>query len=194
MPDCVLTARSRKRRPRQAGVHNRPLILPFLVFVAVAGFDQLSKLWMIGYLDNRGTTQVLGQFFQLKLVFNRGGALGTDLGGGWFYLITSILILGFVIYFIIANQNVKLITIPLGAIAGGAVGNIIDRIRLGKVVDFLDFDFFDFDIMGLHVERWWTFNLADSAITLGVIGLLIYIIFLSKSSESDNQGTIEVNP
>jgi len=175
-------------------VHNRPLILPFLVFVAVAGFDQLSKLWMIGYLDNRGTTQVLGQFFQLKLVFNRGGALGTDLGGGWFYMITSILILGFVIYFIIANQNVKLITIPLGAIAGGAVGNIIDRIRLGKVVDFLDFDFFDFDIMGLHVERWWTFNLADSAITLGVIGLLIYIIFLSKSSESDNQGTIEVNP
>ncbi len=175
-------------------MHNRPLVLPFLIFVAVAGVDQLSKLWMIGYLENRGTTQVLGQFFQLKLVFNQGGALGTDLGGGWFYLITSLLILGFVIYFTIANKYVKLITIPLSAIAGGAVGNIIDRIRLGMVVDFLDFDFFDFDIMGLHVERWWTFNLADSAITLGVIGLLIYIIFLSKSGESDNSEIMKVNP
>ncbi len=145
-------------------------------------------------MENGGSTQILGQFFQLKLVYNRGGALGTDLGGSWFYLITSLLILSFVVYFIIANKNVKLIAIPLAAIAGGAVGNIIDRIRLGKVVDFLDFDFFDFNIMGLHVERWWTFNLADSAITLGVIGLLIYIIFYPRPIVSDQPETSEVNP
>ncbi len=173
---------------------NRQLILPFLIFVAVAAADQLSKLWALGYLKNGGTTKVLGQFFQLKLVYNRGGALGTDLGGSWFYLITSLLILSFVIYFIIANKKVRLIAIPLAAIAGGAIGNIIDRIRLGKVVDFLDVDFFDFNIMGLHIERWWTFNLADSAITLGVIVLIIYIIFYSKPVDSDKPKTSEVNP
>jgi len=170
-------------------VHNRPLVLPFLILVVVAAADQLTKLWAVGYLENGGTPEILGQFFQLKLVFNRGGALGTELGGSLFYLITSFVILAFVIYFIIANKNISLITIPLSAIAGGAIGNLIDRLRLGHVIDFLDFDFFDFDIMGLHVERWWTFNIADSAITVGVIGLLIYIIFLSKSIETEQPQT-----
>jgi signal peptidase II len=175
-------------------VRNRPLVLPFLIIVVVAVADQLTKLWVVRYLAEGGRTQFWGQFFQLKLVYNRGGALGTELGGSYFYLVTSLLILGLVIYFIIANKNVPLITVPLSFIAGGAIGNIIDRIRLGHVTDFLDFDFFDFDIFGLHVERWWTFNLADSAITVGVIALLIYIIFLSKSPGPDQNETTEINP
>ncbi len=175
-------------------MRNRPLVLPFLIIVVVALADQLTKLWVVRYLAEGGRTQFWGQFFQLKLVYNRGGALGTELGGSYFYLVTSLIILGLVIYFIISNKNVPLITIPLSLIAGGAIGNIIDRIRIGHVTDFLDFDFFDFDIFGLHVERWWTFNLADSAITVGVIALLIYIIFLSKSPGPDQADITEINP
>jgi len=165
-------------------VHNRQLILPFLILAAVTAADQLSKIWVVKHLENGITTQVIGQFFQLKLVYNSGGALGTDMGSNLFYLISSLLIIAFVIYFTISNRNIKMIALPLATIAGGAMGNILDRLRLGKVVDFLDFDFFDINIWGLHIERWWTFNLADAAITIGVAGLLIYILFYPKP-ESD---------
>lgn len=168
-------------------MHNRQLILPFLILTAVAVADQISKIWAVKYLENGITTQVIGQFFQLKLVYNSGGALGTDLGSNLFYLISSLLIIGFVIYFTISNRNIKMIALPLAAIAGGAVGNILDRLRLGKVVDFLDFDFFNINILGLHVERWWTFNLADAAITIGVAGLLVYILFYPKPSSDTSE-------
>lgn len=115
---------------------------------------------------------------------NEGGALGTNFGTGTFYLISSLLILAIVVYSIITSKDSKMITCPLAAVAGGAVGNIIDRIRLGKVIDFLDFDFFDISLFGYEIDRWWTFNIADAAITIAVVFLLIYIVGNLKRSEA----------
>jgi signal peptidase II len=163
--------------------------------IAVLALDQITKVCVIRYLVNGETIQVIGQFFQLKLIYNTGGALGTELGSSAFYLVSSFLILGFVIYFIMAYRQIKPMSYPLAAIAGGAIGNIIDRLRLGKVVDFLDVDFFDISILGFDIERWWVFNVADSAITVGIIILLIYIIFFSKKHmaklKSDSETAME---
>jgi signal peptidase II len=107
--------------------------------------------------------------------------MGTNFGSGTFYLITSFLILLVVIYFIITHRYNKMVTFPLAAIAGGAIGNIIDRLRIGRVIDFMDFDFFDINFLGQKLERWWTFNIADAAISAGMIILIFYILFHPKT-------------
>ena len=108
----------------------------------------------------------------LTLVYNEGGALGTNLGSSTYYLVASFLILIIVLYYLIINWKAATLAYPLSFIAGGAIGNIIDRIRLGMVIDFLDVDFFDIDFLGYHLDRWWTFNLADAAISCSIVYLL----------------------
>jgi signal peptidase II len=184
MRGCASNVRLWKRKPKLAGDNRRQPVFSFLILVSVLLVDQLSKFWAVRYLNEGVVRPILGQFLQFKLVFNKGGALGTNLGSDAFYLISSLLILSFVIYFIVTHRNNNLVAFPLAAIAGGAVGNILDRIRLGEVIDFIDLDFFDFSLFGNRIERWWTFNVADAAITAGVIMLLFYIIFLAKAKKS----------
>ncbi|MEA3296675.1 MAG: signal peptidase II, partial [candidate division Zixibacteria bacterium] len=113
--------------------------------------------------------------------YNRGGALGTQFGSSGYYLASSILILLLVLYYLYISRHNKLISWPLAFITGGAIGNIIDRIRFGRVVDFLDVDFFDIDILGYQLSRWWTFNIADAAITCAIVFIIVSVLlFPSK--------------
>jgi signal peptidase II len=121
------------------------------------------------------------------LVYNEGGAMGTNFGSSTYYLISSIFILLFVFYYIYANRENAAFAYPMAFIAGGAIGNIIDRIRLGRVVDFLDFDFFDIQIGNFIMDRWWTFNIADAAITCSIVYLVIYMLFFYKSHPSETK-------
>ena len=125
--------------------------------------------------------EVIGQFFMLTLVYNEGGAMGTNFGSSTYYLISSIFILLFVFYYIYANRHNASFAYPMAFIAGGAIGNIIDRIRLGQVIDFLDVDFFDIRIGDFILERWWTFNIADAAITCSIVYLITYMLFFHKA-------------
>ncbi len=129
------------------------------------------------YLAVEPSVEVLGNFLMLTLVYNEGGALGTNFGSSTYYLISSILILTFVLYYLFLNRNSARIAYPLAFTAGGAIGNIIDRIRLGRVIDFFDVDFFNINLFGYHLDRWWTFNVADAAISCSIVFLLITIIF-----------------
>ncbi len=171
----------------------RLLVIPVIIVLVVTVADQLTKLWALANLADSQISPVLGQLLRFKLVFNRGGALGTEMGGGLFYLITSFIILIFVFYFITTHRHIRLIAWPLAFIAGGAIGNMIDRIRLGQVVDFIDLDFFDFSFFGRHIERWWTFNIADAGITVGVVVMLFYLIFVSKKDSAERHISIEDN-
>ncbi len=120
----------------------------------------------------------------LTLVYNEGGALGTSFGSSTYYLVSSLLILGFVLYYLIINRDNVEVTYPLAFIAGGAFGNIVDRLRLGKVVDFLDVDFFNVNFFGYHLERWWTFNVADAAISCSIVFLLVDVILIRSWKKS----------
>jgi len=127
----------------------------------------------------------------LSLVYNEGGALGTNFGSSVYYLISSIAILMFVMYYIFINRDTPRIAYPLSFTAGGAIGNIIDRIRMGRVIDFLDVDFFDINLFGYHLNRWWTFNVADAVISCSIIFLLISILFTRQHKAAKSPEDIQ---
>ncbi len=173
MRGYVSLVNRRKRKIKLDAPKTTTLRRLFLIIVATVAVDQLTKMWAVQYLADKTSVEVLGRFFMLTLVYNEGGAMGTSLGSSTYYLISSLLILGFVLYYLVVNTRVPHIAYPLAFTAGGAIGNIIDRIRLGKVIDFLDVDFFDINLFGYHLERWWTFNVADAAISCSIVFLLL---------------------
>ncbi len=132
--------------------------------------------------------QVIGDFFKITFTENPGMAFGFDPGSDFklfisvFSLVASI---GLLIYlFTVRNKSLSL-KIAIALILGGAVGNVIDRmfygliydyapLFYGKVVDFFDFDFFNFSIFGRSYDRWPIFNIADAAVSIGVLILLVF--------------------
>ncbi len=161
----------------------RKLLAPSIALVAVVVADQATKSWAINYLAEKPTVEVLGSFFMLTLVYNEGGAMGSNFGSPAYYLISSVLILLFLLYYIYAHRDNSSLTVPLALIAGGAVGNIIDRVQLGRVVDFIDVDFFDINLLGYQLDRWWTFNIADAMISCSIVYLLIKILFFHRRTD-----------
>ncbi|WP_457675546.1 signal peptidase II [Thiolapillus sp.] len=135
-----------------------------LLALAILVLDQLSKAWMLWTFQPYEVVPVL-PVFNLTLVFNEGAAFSflSNAGGWqrWFFIgLTSVISLGLLLWLMRLRPGERLTGVALAMILGGALGNLVDRVRLGKVVDFLDFHW-----QGWH---WPAFNLADSAITLGV--------------------------
>lgn len=144
------------------------MIYGLILFVLVA--DQLTKLWAMGDLILYRAKPVL-PFFNLFLTLNRGISFSLlTHESPLMPLILAVLTLGIsgLIGYWLYHEKDKTIRVGLALVLGGALGNLIDRIRLGAVVDFLDF------YIGTH--HWPAFNLADSAICIGV-GLILYQSF-----------------
>ncbi|MDH3267221.1 MAG: signal peptidase II [Ignavibacteria bacterium] len=183
--------------------------------LAVIITDQISKFYIKGisipllnlkfdgmYLGE--SIQILGDFFKITFTENPGMAFGFDPGSDFklfisvFSLVASI---GLLIYlFTVRNKSLSL-KIAIALILGGAVGNVIDRmfygliydyapIFYGKVVDFFDFDFFNFSIFGRSYDRWPIFNIADAAVSIGVLILLVFY----KQHETEDKKIVEVHP
>ena len=147
--------------------------------------DQLSKILAVHYLAESatGSVEVLGRFLMFTLVYNKGGAMGTNFGSSSYYLIASSLILLFLLYYVYLSRADRMLSNTLAFIAGGAIGNIVDRLRFGKVIDFIDVDVPDITLFDYGLQRWWTFNIADAAISIAIILLLIRMVFGPKVSE-----------
>jgi signal peptidase II len=141
----------------------KPAVLA-AVAAAVYALDQLTKTLVIGRMP-LNTTRELVPFFSLTHVQNTGAAFGIYQDGNLFFIITTVFVLG-----VLAFLHKKLVAGPalnawgVALLWGGALGNLTDRLRLGAVTDFLDFHLGDW--------HWPAFNVADSAICVGV-GLLI---------------------
>lgn len=131
---------------------------------AVAVLDQATKVWVMDSLAF-GEHVEITNFFDLVLVFNPGAAFSflADHSGWqrWFFVALAVVISGWLLVLLRRHQSERLLPLAFAMIIGGAVGNVIDRFLYGAVVDFLYF----------HIGRygWPAFNLADSAITLGVV-------------------------
>lgn len=140
--------------------------------------DQLVKLWALGRLQPGVPIPVLDDIFHLTLTFNPGvafGFLGT-VGPAWRWLVG---LLSLVALAVLGSLAVRLLpdgdwwtASGLGLIFGGAVGNLLDRVRFGAVVDFLDVHWGNY--------HWPAFNLADSGITVGVAVLVIHFLVLRR--------------
>ena len=140
----------------------------------VAALDQLSKWIIVAHVMNPPVQIEVTSFFNLVLAHNRGVSFGMFAAGSelgkWILVGLALMISGFLVRWLFQSSSPFSI-IALGLILGGAVGNVIDRILIGAVVDFLDFHAF-----GTH---WPAFNVADTTIFLGAAGL-IFEPFFSK--------------
>ena len=208
----------------------RVLFISFFLVIS----DQISKFMVKGFsipflkLQYEGMfhgqrIRVLGDFFQITFIENPGMAFGYDPGSSFklyvslFSLLASIAL---IIYLYVARNQSLSLRVSLAFILGGAVGNLIDRmfygvfygyapLFYGRVVDFLDFDFFHFTIFGRTFERFPVFNLADASVTIGVLILILFYKHHQKETETiitstspnldpgsfnPNQGTVNDEP
>jgi signal peptidase II len=157
--------------------------LYYLIISAfIVAFDQITKkLITANYIEN-DAVPVIGDLLQLRLVYNEGGAMGTILGPSWLYTILTLAALFFIVrYFLRAHSDGRLVKWSLALILGGAIGNLIDRLRFGRVVDFVDMDIPDVPFLGLY--RWYTYNVADAAITIGLVLFAVALIITKATPE-----------
>lgn len=151
-----------------------------LIFAIVA-LDQWSKWAIKSSLNLYQSKPIIQDFFHLTYVTNDGMAFGLSLPGGkTVLLVLTILLTGFIIGFLWKERHGHpLIKYGLALILSGAIGNLIDRIYAGKVVDFLDFMIGDF--------HWYIFNVADSAVTVGMTLFIYHSFFIEGSTPTENQ-------
>lgn len=142
--------------------------------LTVLVLDFATKQWVVGALDH-GDRIPLTSFFNLVLTYNAGAAFSflSEAGGWqrWFFTAVAAVASCAILYLLRKHAGEKLFCIALSLILGGALGNLWDRVTLGHVIDFLDFH-----VSGYH---WPAFNVADSAITVGAI-LLVVDSFLRR--------------
>lgn len=142
----------------------------YILALFIIGIDQLSKWLVITKMDVYEQIPIIDQFFYLTSHRNEGAAWGILQGQMlFFYIITAIVVIGLIYYMQRYARDFALLAISLSLILGGAIGNFIDRLFRKEVVDFLDFVLFSYD--------YPIFNIADSFLVIGVIGIVIATIF-----------------
>lgn len=135
---------------------------PFLIAIFVVILDQITKAIAITCLKYGESYLIINKIFYLTLVKNTGAAFGLFKNQAAFFILVSIIAIIFIVIFL-SKKKVNSY-LPLALILGGAIGNLIDRLRFGYVVDFLDF------------KVWPVFNVADSCISIGAFLLFLLII------------------
>jgi signal peptidase II len=134
--------------------------------------DQVSKAFILKYLPKHQSIAIIRGFFDITHIRNPGGAFGLmcPIFRTVVFLFISSLAVGLILYFYKKTPSTQpLLATGFALIFGGAIGNLIDRIRFGNVVDFLDIY-----LGNLH---WPAFNIADSAITVGIFIFLFHLLF-----------------
>ena len=170
-------------------------VLYATLFIVIA--DQASKFWIKGFhipflnIKHEGMyigqkIPVIGDFFRITFIENPGLAFGIDIDSTiklWISVFSLIASIGLIIYLYTVRNEKFGFRLALALILGGAIGNFIDRafygiiydyapLFYGKVVDFLDFDFFNLTLFGRSYDRFAIFNIADSSVTIGIFLLL----------------------
>ncbi len=158
----------------------RALILLAAIAAAVVAFDALGKIWAVAALtpEEGAAVRIDAGLLDFTLVHNTGAAFGIGANATWLFVVVTIVIVAAAIAWIWAGRCRSLLpVVSFGLLVGGGIGNFIDRVTLGYVVDFIEFSFVDFPV----------FNVADICITIGVVLLLVWAFFFStrESEEAD---------
>ncbi|HHV15601.1 MAG TPA: signal peptidase II [Gelria sp.] len=140
----------------------------WLTFLVVLMIDQLSKLWIINNFTPGESRVVLEQLLWLTYVQNQGAAFGILPGHSWLFFVCAVLVIVVLVALNCKQRQPAAIQVIFGLITAGAMGNLLDRLRLGYVVDFIDLG-------------WWpVFNVADMAIVGGAILLAVKLLWNEK--------------
>lgn len=153
--------------------HRRWFIWAAILSLAI---DQIAKVLAYGMLEEHVPVRVLGDFVRFIRTANPRGLFGMHYGPKFIYFVLPLIGIALVIYFAIRTRDRWLLT-AYGMVMGGAIGNLIDRARLGSVIDFID--------MGIGRVRWYTFNPADAFVIIGIIMLLGKELLWRKKKEPE---------
>lgn len=139
--------------------------------------DQISKYLVVIYMDLHESVSVIPHVLNFTYIRNTGAAFGSFTESRWVFMIAStVMIVAILVFMLVKKPKSKLLLWALTLIVSGGIGNMIDRIRLGYVIDFIDFCAFP--------RIWmWTFNIADSCVVIGA-GLIILYLILDTVKES----------
>ena len=136
--------------------------------------DQITKYIVVENIDFKGTVPFIPGFMSFYHTRNTGAAFSMFSDQRWVFMVFSFISMGLIIFILIKEyKRHKLLNIALSMVLGGGIGNMIDRIRLGYVVDFFKTEFMDFAV----------FNVADCFITVGAVLLGVYVIFFEPRVE-----------
>jgi signal peptidase II len=138
--------------------------------------DQLSKAWLVSFLDPGERTPIVGDLVRLVHSQNTGALFGLFKDQALLFGVVSIGVVGLIVWFHRSSGRNTMLSVALGLLLGGAIGNMIDRFRLGYVIDWVD--------AGIGDLRFYTFNVADSAISVSIL-LLILTAFLPAPGATD---------
>ena len=153
------------------------MILYILIIAFIIAADQLTKVWASSVLTEITTMPVIEDVFHFTYVENRGAAFGMLADHRWIFMILSVLGIGALFLWMLFDKSLtKPMKVILAMIIGGGIGNMIDRIMLGYVVDFIDCRFIDF----------YVFNVADSFVTVGCF-LFVILIGVTELKELKNK-------
>ena len=158
----------------------------YCILLSLCGFivalDQLTKFIIINNFNLGQSQSVILGFFNLTLVHNPGAAFGMfanmdpSIRIPFFFIVPGITLLIALYFFYTISEKSTLATISLSLIIGGAIGNIFDRVKFGYVIDFFDFHW-------KNLYHFPAFNVADAAISVGVILLAFYILFIEEAAQ-----------
>lgn len=168
---------------------NFKYIVAVIVIPVVFILDQITKKWAISNLKGKPPIDVIRGFFDLRYVENPGAAWGIfgsvdDSIRKPFFIAVSIIAILFIIYFFIkVKKEQRVLCVSISLILGGAFGNFYDRLLNSYVVDFIHWFYRDY--------HWPTFNIADSAITVGVILMIIHMLFLEEKGREKKRDESE---
>lgn len=145
----------------------------WLTVVLVVVVDRLTKMIVQQNMAIGESVKVIPGFFHVTYILNPGAAFGMLSGKKWFFVLTALLVLGAILYYQrLVSKDQRLMRVCMGMIGGGALGNLYDRLFVGKVIDFLDF------------KVWsYIFNIADSMIVVGGFLLVILIYKMEKRAK-----------
>lgn len=143
-----------------------------IISIVIILFDQMTKLMIVNVLQERLPIIIIENYFQVSYVKNYGAAFGIMQNKQWFFIIITFIILVAAIFLIKKRNFTTTMRTALFMVIGGAVGNLIDRIRLGYVIDFIDIKFG-------NIYDYPVFNIADSFIVIGTV-IIAYLILSDR--------------
>jgi signal peptidase II len=156
----------------RAGIRTgRHWLVFFGVAVTIVILDQLTKALLVANVDPGQIVSVVGDYIRLVFSQNSGALFGLFRDQAVLFAIASLVVIGLIVAFHGQSERSLYLSIALGLLLGGAIGNMIDRLRLGYVVDFVD--------IGIGGFRWYTFNLADAAISTALV-MLFALAFIPR--------------
>lgn len=149
----------------------------FAIFAIALGIDQITKFYFQSLLENGNKIQIIPSFLELVYVENRGAAFGAFQGGMFFFIIISLVVVATMTYYVREVFEKKSIVILFAVIAAGAIGNMMDRLIRGFVVDFIYFP-------NLFGYSFPVFNIADIFLCCGLSLLVIFYIISDRKKDA----------